>query len=105
MAREIPGWEPITCQRLHEDKSTYMVVRGQWYRPRLGWDSLQEVVDEWLESLWTAYYHCTFTGKGGRRFGYVSDGDHAIRILREWGLLDEDGNRVEVKDETEAETE
>lgn len=94
MAKEIPGWELCGPPRaLIGTGAQY--VHGEWYIPKVGCNSLQKLVDEWLESLWRAYYHCTFTGKGGRRFGYVSDGDHAISVLGQWGLLDEDGQRID----------
>lgn len=108
VAVDIPGWRPIDAAEIYElcvmeDCPHTEMVNGQKYTPIDGVHSLQVVVDEWLESLRTSYHHCTFTGKGGQRFGYGSDGDHAIRILREWGLLDKKGELIDEGSDTSGE--
>lgn len=96
MAKEIPGWEPIvpTNNGVVFISRVSQLVDGVWYDPKNS-GSLQKLVDEWEELLWSDYHFHTFVGNGGQRFGVVSDGTHAIRILKEWGKLDAKGNIIE----------
>lgn len=93
--REIPGWKQIPSRPKIGTAMYGQEVDGKWYIPDDGTASLQKLVDEWMEHLWSDYRSHTFVGKDGQRFGVISDGDHAIRILREWGKLDKKGNIIE----------
>lgn len=99
MAKDIPGWKRVSkLIGLQMDESQQ--VDGSWYIPEDGAQSLQKLVDEWMEELWSAYHFHTYVGKGGERVGVVSDGKHALRILKEWGKVDEQGH-VKVEPEEE----
>ena len=92
---DIPGWEPITNEQL-KDGPELQIVNGQWYRPRLGCDSLQAVIEDlYLDGVFALYHYTTFDGKGGQRFGYGKTGDDAIRVLKEFGIIDESGHVVD----------
>ncbi len=97
---KIPGWKEVSKKDAvgfgYDGKLLApQVVDGKWYIPDEGGSSLQKLWDEYIELVWSDYHFHTFAGKGGKRFGVVSDGDIAIRVLKECGKLDEDGNKTE----------
>lgn len=93
-APKIPGWELITAEGV-QYCPTAQYVNGHWYQAANGRDSLKMLVDEWMESLWTAYGFCTIERKDGSRYGHISNGAEAIEKLKEFDLLDDEGRVIE----------
>lgn len=97
----IPGWKKISKAEVYDEMvvgDTCIApqeVGGCLYVPDAGGGSLQKLWDEYMELVWQDYHHHTAVGDGGKRRGVVSDGDDAIRILREWGKLDAGGHITE----------
>lgn len=103
-APKIPGWKPVSNEEVQAAVTAgelpYQQVNGQWYEMESGpANSLQKLVDEWIDGLWFKYHHGTATRNDGTVYGYVSDGVEAVRILKEFGLLDERGRVIEQDDE------
>lgn len=95
--RKISGCTEVSNEdvqkALNEGNLPYHIVHGKWYAIDPGVDSLEKLVDEWLEEVLSIWYQVSSTfDTGGKRLGNHTGTAHdAERTLREWGLIDENG--------------
>ena len=90
----IPGWEK--CDGADVRTQGAFLVNGQWYRPAFGRDSLQKLHDAYLEVWQTVYAYLSYEDYrgSGKRGATVSDGEEAIEKLKEWGVVDDNGDLI-----------
>jgi hypothetical protein len=99
MERIIPGCTEVSPEdvqkALNDGNLPYHQVHGRWYAIKPGHDSLEKLVDEWLEEVLSIWYHVSYEVDGVRTGNYTKTAHDAERTLREWGWIDENGIPVE----------
>ncbi len=95
---KIPGWAEVgeadVQKALEAGELSYQRVHGKWFEIDIGFDALEKLIDDYIEAMvyiWgSTKFYCAVNGWNAT----TSDGRMAFRILKEWGILDENGDSV-----------
>lgn len=89
----IPGWTEVVVDE-DTDLMCIQMVDGHWYTPNSK-SALQEVVEEWRDAMIYIYLSSKYHHSDGTPDASTSDGRMALRILKEWDVIGDDGMLID----------